>query len=117
MKEASASQVREWLASNGGVGARGRIKAADAERFNKAHSKNKVRYTPESDAEKRHTDIEGVVMLDSAGRKVTKTLSITTDRARALIGSAPKTRGRLPKTLVAGLLSAEFADTVADQFV
>lgn len=115
MKNVSAQVVRTWLADNGGAGARGRIKSTDAERFNKAH-KGKMQYVPESDAEKRHTTIEGVVSVDKAGRKVTKAVTVTCEQARSLVGIPLSQRGRLPKGLIALALSAQNADAVADQF-
>lgn len=114
MKEVSASVVRTWLADNGGAGARGRIKAADAERFNKANKG--LRYTPQSDAEKRHTEIPGVVSVDSAGRKVTKTVTVTTETARSFYPAHQGKRGRLAKADIALALSAQNAQAVADTF-
>lgn len=116
MKAASAAQVRTWLADNGGAGARGRLKAADYERFNKAHSKKGIRYTPESEAEKRHTVIEGVVGIDKAGRKVTKSVTVTCESVRTMLGIPLDQRGRLPKAQAAEHLSALNADAVAAQF-
>lgn len=116
MKNVNAGTVRTWLAENGGAGLRGRIKASDAERFNKAH-KGKAVFSQQSDAEKRHTVIPGVVLTDSAGRKVTKSVTVLTTVARDLAGpSSAGKRGRLPISKIALGLSAEHAATVADTF-
>lgn len=115
MKNANAATVRTWLASNGGAGARGRIKASDADRFNKAH-KGKAQYVPQGDAEKTHIEVPGVVSVDKAGRKVTKTVTILTEQGRSLLGHQAGKRGRFSKATLALALSAQNADAVADTF-
>lgn len=111
MKEVSASVVR---ASLGLSGKRGRISATDAQRFNKGNKSQ--HYTPQGVAEKRHSTIPGVVGLDKAGRKVTKSVTIPTEDARALLASSQGKRGRLSVSTVALALSAQNADAVADSF-
>lgn len=115
MKNATTGQVRTWLAENGGAGARGRIKSTDAERFNKAH-KGKVLFVPQSEADARHIDIPGVVSVDKAGRKVTKTVTLPAREARLLVGVPTNQRGRISYRTVAAALSAKNAEAVADQF-
>lgn len=115
MKNVSAKVVRTWLADNGGAGTRGRIKASDAERFNSAH-KGKMRYTAQSDAEKTEVEVPGVVSVDKAGRKVTKTVTILAEQGREILGHEAHKRGRFNKADLALALSAANANAVADTF-
>lgn len=116
MKNASASQVRTWATEQGiTIGKRGRIKEAVYGPFNKAN-KGKMQYVPESDAEKRHITVPGVVGLDKAGRKVTKSVTIPASDARVLVGVPTNQKGRISYATVALALSAQNAATVADSF-
>ena len=112
MKEVSAAFVRANL---GLAGKRGRISKTDADAFNKAN-KGKMHYTPQGEAEKRTVEVPGVVSVDKAGRKVTKTVTITTESARILLGHTAGKRGRFAKADLALALSAQNADEVADNF-
>lgn len=109
MKEVSASTVRASLSL---TGKRGRISKADAERFNKAN-KGKMHYTPQGEAEKATVVVPGVVMLDKAGRKVTKSVTITTEQARTILGDPSGKRGRLPKSTLALALGVQPKDVAA----
>lgn len=115
MKNATTGQVRSWLADNGGAGKRGRIKSDDAKRFNSAH-KGKFVFTPESDADKRHITVPGVVGLDKAGRKVTKSVTLLASEARTLLDVPLSQKGRISYANVADVLSQRNANEVADQF-
>lgn len=128
-RNAPAAVVREWLNSDKGtaaiakanekdpkvptvVGARGRIHPAHSALFNKAH-KGLVHETG-SEAEKPTVTVP-VVTVDSAGRKTTRPVTVTTAEARALIGAEGKS-GRLSYATLSEALSAKAAAEVADQF-
>lgn len=115
MKSATTGQVRTWLAENGGAGKRGRIKSSDAERFNAAH-KGKFAFTAQSEADLRHITVAGVVSVDKAGRKVTKSVTLPARDARMLVGVPTNQKGRISYATVASALSAQNANDVADTF-
>ncbi len=118
MKEVNASTVRAWLTEQGqNPGKRGRISAEQKDAFNKAHSKKGLKYVPQGEAEKPTIEVPGVVTIDKAGRKATRTVTVTTEAARALLGHEAGRRGRFSKATLALALSAQAADEVADQFV
>lgn len=112
MKNVNAAFVRSDL---GLTGKRGRISKSDAERFNAAH-KGKMQFVAQSAEEKRHIQVPGVVSVDKAGRKTTKTVRILASEARTLVGVPLNQRGRISYGTVALALSAQNADAVADKF-
>lgn len=120
-KNVSASEVRAWGRTQEAFAgqawlndkARGVIPNAAVEAFTKANKGRKT-YSPKV-AEHVVIEVPGVVSVDKAGRKVTKTVSIPAPEARALIGAEGK-RGRLAKGEVAMALSALNADAAADTF-
>lgn len=122
-KNVPAARVRAWFAeaNPAGVpvpGSRGRLHPDTIEAFHKANKG--LRYET-GVAEAPTIEVPGVVSLDKAGRKVTKTVTLTTKEARTLLGDKTDAgkeskRGRFSKTTLALALSAANADAVADQF-
>lgn len=113
--EVSASTVRAWGRENveqvpegarAGLSetARGRIHPDLKAAYEKANKR--FTYVTGSEAEKPTITVP-VVMLDKAGRKTTRPVTVTTEYARTLLGHAPKTRGRFNKGDLALALEAE----------
>jgi hypothetical protein len=118
-KNVPASTVRSWFAEAKpeGVpapGSRGRLHPDTIAAFHKANPR--LRYETASEAEKPTVTVPGVVSLDKAGRKVSKTVTLTTEQARAALGHPAGKRGRFSKDTLALALSAANAAEVADQF-
>lgn len=122
VKNVPASEIRAWGRTQETFkgqnwlndGARGVIPESAREAFKKAHKGRKA-YEPKV-AEVATVEVPGVVMLDKAGRKTTRTVTITTPEARTLLGQPTSRKGRLSKTLLGEALSARNAAEVADQF-
>jgi hypothetical protein len=119
-KNVPASTVRSWYAEAQpeGVpapGSRGRLHPDTIAAFHKANPR--MRYETASEAEKPTIEVKGVVSLDKAGRMQKRTVTITTEAARAALGHPAGKRGRFAKDDLALALSAPLADAVADQFV
>lgn len=123
MKNVSAATVRAWGRANLdlvpesgrnclGETARGRLHPDLIAAFRKAN-KGKG-YEPKA-AESREVKFKGVT-LDSAGRKVTREVTITTAEARTLLGQPTNTKGRLNMPMVIAAWEAEQANAVADAF-
>lgn len=120
-KNVSASEVRAWGREHLDVSehpslsetARGKIGPAVIEAFHKAN-KGKV-YEPK--VAESATITVPVVMLDKAGRKTTRDMTLTTAEARDLLGRPRNQKGRLPRADLSLALSARVADEVADTFV
>lgn len=117
-KSVAASAVRTWFAESKpeGVpapGSRGRLHPDTIAAFHKANPR--LRYETASEAEKPTVTVP-VVALDKAGRKVTKSVTITTEAARAALGHPEGKRGRFNKGDLSLALSAPLADEVADKF-
>lgn len=123
-KNASAAEVRTWARQNidlipeearAGLGenARGRIHPAIKKAFEKANPR-KV-YGEKTDAEKPKVTFKAVV-LDSAGRKTTREVALTTAEARALLGHESGRKGRFNKSDLTAAYEAKVAAEVADQF-
>lgn len=125
-KNVPAASVRSWFAGLGEAeqasmprpGSRGRLHPDTIAAFHKANPR--MRYETGA-AEAPTIEVPGVVSLDKAGRKVTKTVTLTTSEARALLGHTQgagkdSKRGRFAKGDLALALSAQAADAVADQF-
>lgn len=113
-KNVSASIVREWAASPEGTaalnaagakfpGSRGRLDPSTVAAFHKANPRS--RYETASEAEKPTITVP-VVMLDKAGRKTTKSVTVTTAYARTLLGHEAGRRGRFDKSTLALALEA-----------
>jgi hypothetical protein len=121
-KNVPAASVRSWFAglseaeqaSMPTPGSRGRLHPDTIAAFHKANPR--LRYETASEAEKPTIEVKGVVALDKSGRKVTKTVTLTTEQARAALGHPAGKRGRFAKGDLALALSAANADAVADQF-
>lgn len=123
-RNVSASEVRDWLRSDKGqdalaeagvpttVGSRGKHNPEHIALFHK-HNRGKV-YEPK--VAEAPTVTVPVVMLDKAGRKRTKDMTVTTAEARDLLGRPRNQKGRLPKGLLSEALSARLAADVADTF-
>lgn len=125
-KNVSASTVRAYLLSDEGqaalkaadvtteVGSRGRHNPAQVAVF---HKQNRgMRYEQATEAEKPQVEVPGVVLIDKAGRKTTKSVTITTEYARTLLGHDKGRVGRLPLGTLALALSAVEGEKVADTF-
>jgi hypothetical protein len=120
-KNVPASQVRSWFAgldkAPEGVpapGSRGRLHPDTIAAFHKANKG--MRYETASEAEKATIEVPGVVSLDKAGRKTSRTVTLTTEQARAALGHPKGKRGRFAKSDLALALTAQNSDAVADQF-
>lgn len=118
-KNVPASAVRTWFneTSPTGVpapGSRGRLHPDTIAAFHKANPR--MRYETASEAEKATVEVSGVVSLDKAGRKTSRTVTLTTEQARAALGHPAGKRGRFNKSDLALALSAPLADAVADKF-
>lgn len=114
-----AAQVRSWFstvqpASVPAPGSRGRLHPDTIAAFHKANPR--LRYETASEAEKASIEVPGVVSLDKAGRKTSRTVTLTTEQARAALGHEAGKRGRFAKGDLALALSAPLADAVADSF-
>lgn len=99
-------------------GSRGRLAPSTLAVFHKENPR--LRYET-GVAEAPTIEVPGVVSLDKAGRKVTKTVTVTTKEARVLMGhdvdkGKASKRGRFAKGDLALALSAANANAVADQF-
>lgn len=123
-KNVPASTVRTWAATPEGTaalteagakfpGTRGRLDPSTLGVFHKANPR--LRYETASEAEKPTITVP-VVSLDKAGRKATKSVTITTEAARAALGHPKGKRGRFNREDLSLALSAPMADAVADQF-
>lgn len=124
-KNVPAAAVRAWFSGLAtapeGIpapGSRGRLHPDTIAAFHKANKG--LRYET-GVAEAPTVEVPGVVNIDSAGRKTSKTVTITTREARELLGDKTDAgkdskRGRFSKTTLALALSAQNADAVADQF-
>lgn len=118
-KNVSASQVRSWFSETNpeGVptpGSRGRLHPDTIAAFHKANPR--MRYETASEAEKPTVEVKGVESIDKAGRKTSKTVTLTTEQAREVLGHEAGKRGRFAKGDLALALSAVNANAVADQF-
>lgn len=111
-KNVSASTVREWFAgltpaqqdAIKAPGTRGRLHPDTLAAFHKANKG--MRYETASEAEKPTITVP-VVMLDKAGRKTTREVTVTTEYARTLLGHTKGKRGRFDKGLLSLALEAE----------
>lgn len=122
----SASIVREFLRSDAGqaaltaagvstkVGSRGKHNPAQVAVFHKANKG--LRYEQASDAEKPTIEVSGVESIDKAGRVQRRTVRLTTEQARAVLGHPEGRRGRFAKSDLALALSAANANEVAASF-
>jgi hypothetical protein len=124
-KNVPASTVRAWATTPEGnaalieaeakfPGSRGRLDPSTLNVFHKANPR--LRYETASEAEKPTITVP-VVSLDKAGRKVTKSVTLTTEAARAALGHPKGKRGRFAKSDLSDVLSQMEAAKVADQFV
>ena len=118
-KNVAAAAVRSWFneAKPEGIptpGSRGRLHPDTIAAFHKANPR--LRYETASEAEKPTITVP-VVSLDKAGRKVTKSVTLTTEAARAALGHPKGKRGRFAKSDLSDVLSQMEAAKVADQFV
>lgn len=121
-KNVPAAAVRAWatenlatipeaghlsvLGKNGdGTNVRGRLHPTVIEAFRKA---NKGKVYEAKVAEAREVTFP-VVMLNKAGRKYTKSVTITTGAARVLLGQPTSQRGRMSKAALATAYAAENA--------
>lgn len=123
-RNVSAGEVRDWLRSEAGqaaladagvkaeVGSRGKHNPEHLAVFHK-HNKGKV-YEPK--VAEAATVTVPVVMLDKAGRKTTRDMTVTTAEARDLLGRPRDQKGRLPRADLSLALSARVAAEVADTF-
>lgn len=119
-KNVPASAVREWFAGLDpkpeGIptpGSRGRLHPDTIAAFHKAN-KGKV-YETGSEAEKPSVSFKATV-LDKAGRKTTREVTITTEAARALLGHEAGRKGRFNMADLTAAYEAEVAASVADTF-
>jgi len=124
-KNVPASAVRDFARTDAGAaaikaagakfpGSRGRIDPSTLTVFHKENPR--LRYETASEAEKPTVEVSGVVSLDKAGRKTSRTVTLTTEQARSVLGHPAGKRGRFAKSDLALALSAANADAVADQF-
>ena len=114
-----ASQVRSWFADAqpAGVpvpGSRGRLHPDTIAAFHKANPR--MKYETASEAEKPTIEVKGVNSIDKGGRMQSRTVTITTETARGLLGHPDGKRGRFAKSDLALALSAVNAAEVADSF-
>jgi hypothetical protein len=122
VKNVPASEIRAWgrtqpdFAGQNWLndGARGVIPVSARDAFRKEHKGRKV-YEPTL-AEHATVEVPGVVGIDKAGRKTTKTVTLPTSEARTLLGQPTSRKGRLSKRTLAEALSAQNANAVADTF-
>jgi len=123
-KNVPAAVVRDWARSESGtkaladagapqVGSRGRIHADTLAVFHKENPRK--RYEQASEAEKPSVTFKATV-LDKAGRKTTREVTITTEQARALLGHPAGKVGRLPMDDLRAAYEADYAQQVADTF-
>lgn len=119
----SAAVVREWARENislipeanrAGLGpnARGQLHPNIIAAYEKANQRKT--YTRASEAEKPTVTVP-VTSVDKAGRKTTRPVTVTTERAREVLGAEGKV-GRLSHATLSEALSALAADEVADTF-
>ena len=121
-KNVPASAVRTWYAGLDPAvqatmptpGSRGRLHPDTIAAFHKANPRSK--YETASEAEKPTIEVKGVESIDKAGRKQSRTVVITTEAARGLLGHPDGKRGRFAKGDLALALSAVNANEVADSF-
>src|SRR5690242_1063403 len=116
-KNVSAAVVREWAKSDEGIkalndaaakfpGTRGRLDPTTLDVFHK-HNKGKV-YETASEAEKPTVSFKATI-LDGAGRKTTREVTITTEAARDLLGHPAGRKGRFNMALLTAAYEAEVA--------
>lgn len=124
-KNVPASTVRDWAKTTEGSkaltaagakfpGTRGRLDPTTIAVFHKENPR--VRYETASEAEKPTITVP-VTMLDKAGRKTTRPVTVTTEEARAALGQPKGTRGRFSHANLSDALSQREAAKVADLFV
>lgn len=118
-KNVPASTVRAWFtkAAPEGVpapGSRGRLHPDTIAAFHKANKG--MKYETASVAEKPVIEVKGVESINKAGRRQVRTVTVTTEQARAALGHPAGKRGRLSRHDLALALSAQNADAVADSF-
>jgi hypothetical protein len=123
-KNISAAVVRAWAVTPEGFqaladavapmpGKRGRLHADTLDVF---HAQNKgLVYEQASEAEKPSVTFKAVV-LDSAGRKTTRSITLTTEAARDLLGHPKGKVGRLSHEMLGEAYSAQVAAEAADTF-
>lgn len=109
-KNVPAATVREWFAGLDtkpeGVpapGSRGRLHPLTIEAFHKANKG--LRYETASEAEKPTITVK-VPAKDKRGRNITKTMTVTTEHARAVLGHEKGKRGRFNREALAEALAA-----------
>lgn len=106
-KNVPASTVRSWFAEAQpeGVpapGSRGRLHPETIEAFHKANKG--LRYETASEAEKPTITVK-VPAKDKRGRNITKTMTVTTEYARTLLGHDKGKRGRFNRDALVSALS------------
>lgn len=124
-KNVSASEVRAWavgnlslvpevghlsvLGKNGdGTQVRGRLHPEVIAAFRKAN-KGKT-YETASEAEKRTITVDKVPYVNAAGKNASKSITITTEAARDLLGQPRDTKGRMSKNALRDALAASLAN-------
>lgn len=124
-KNVPASAVRDFLLSDEGlaarkalseenpkvavhVGPRGRFQPEHIALFHK-HNKNS-RYETASEVEKPTVAVTKVPFTDSRGRASSKTVTITTEKARALLGHEKGRKGRFNMADLRAALATEVAN-------
>lgn len=117
-KNVPASAVRAWFAEAQpeGVptpGSRGRLHPDTIAAFHKAN--RGLRYETASEAEKPTVTVP-VTMVDKAGRKTTRKVTITTEAAREALGHPKGRKGRFNLADLSLALEAQHAAEVADTF-
>jgi hypothetical protein len=108
-KNVPARTVREWFAGLDpkpeGVpapGSRGRLHPTTIEAFHKANKG--LRYETASEAEKPTITVK-VPAKDARGRNITKTMTVTTEYARNLLGHEKGKRGRFDREALVNALT------------
>jgi hypothetical protein len=113
-KNVPAARVREWAATPEGSkalteagakfpGKRGRLDPSTLTVF---HKENKgLRYETASEAEKPTITVK-VPAKDSRGRTITKSMTVTTEYARSVLGHPAGRRGRFDRAALAEALAA-----------
>lgn len=120
-KNVPASAVREWFAAQPAAdvegiptpGSRGRLHPDTIAAFHKANKG--MCYETASEAEKPTVTFKATV-LDKAGRKTTRSVTLTTEAARALLGHPAGRKGRFNMGDLTAAYEAEVANAVADEF-